>query len=934
MPGSTSCIPVELLHQFALGRVPEPELERLEQHLAQCKVCLQTLENLQTHDELLENLAQAPAVLRAQGTVVEDLKQRLRILPAADRSGEPTATDRLMSTEPPLPSPLPLSRTDLGAREGTEGRYDGLAPPQEAGELGRLGSYRVVKVLGSGGMGVVYQAWQDHPRRLVALKLGQAHRWRARLLQETDLVGRLQHPHIVPVYEAGEHHGLPYFTMELLDGGNLAQQLATALLAPQAAAALVETLARAVQFAHQRGIVHRDLKPSNVLLTRDGVAKIGDFGLAKLVESDQEPVQPGCRTESGALLGTPNYMAPEQAAGHSKEIGPAADVYALGAILYECLTGRPPFRAATVIETLDQVRSQEPVPPGRLQPGVPRDLQTICLKCLEKAPARRYASAEELADDLGRFQRGEPIRARPVSWRERGWKWARRKPALAALLVVSGLSLATLVAGDQIYSARLRAAVKQAEASAAEADRQRTRADAGYRGASEALDRMLKHLERRRVGEVPQLKELQRDQCEDALAFYQSILGGADDPAPAIRLDAARAFQRAATLQALLSRPADAVQSFGRAIDLVEALPASQRDLPEAQERLADCYSDRGLMGSDPAQRERDVGKALAIKERLAQAQPDDPGRQNSRATTEHQVGMVLMGASRPADAEPHVARAVAIRTQLIQDHPQEETYQDALAGDYVNLGVIYGATGRGDELFALHDKVEALLRPLIARHPENIGRTLTLAAAEINWGQYLLGKGKKQDALEWCNEAVKVAEEALQREPNHYMAGGITLNAHGARAQINEALRRWSDAATDWERVIELDGGKQRWVHRVLRAMNLAAAGDHARATAEADALIEPETNGEGLWGLAIIYARSLPAVRSDSQLSSAERDALAERYASRAVALLRRLQAEDYFKDPGRAKALRTDADLKALGDRDDFRKLLEDVGGGKDR
>jgi tetratricopeptide (TPR) repeat protein len=837
---------------------------------------------------------------------------------------------------------------------------DDLAPPGEPDELGRFGSYGILRVLGSGGMGVVFAARQARPRRVVALKMilagPRADRGRlARFRAEAEIVGRLRHPNIVQVYEAGEHDGRPYFAMEYIDGGSLAQRLTAAPLPPRAAAELTEVLARAVHFAHEQGVVHRDLKPSNVLLavgqdsnpvsspaglesgpTAAGTPKIADFGLAKQFAAEPGTA-PGDRTESGALLGTPAYMAPELAAGRGGAAGPAADVYALGAILYECLTGRPPFRAATLLETLDQVRSQEPVPPSRLQPQTPRDLQTVCLKCLDKDPARRYGSARDLADDLGRFRRGEPVRARPASVGLRLVKWTRRQPAQAALLAVSALALGALVAGALVYQSRLRDAVTQAEASAAAARRQQSRADAGYRASRDALDRMLRHLERRRLGEVPQLKELQRDQSEDALAFYQGVLAGADDPDPEVRLDAAQAYERAANIQAFLSRSADAVQSYGRAIDLAEALPPAQRDRPETQDLLAACYGDRGLVGSQPAEREGDVRKSLAIRERLAQAQPDDPGRQNALATSEHQLGQVLINASRWADAEPQVARAAAIRTRLIQEHPQQEGYQEALAGDYVNLGVIYSATGRGEEAIPVYEKLEALLRPLIARHPEDVGGALTLAAAEVNWGLLLRGKGQPQAALARCTEAVELAEAALRREPSHFMARGMTLNAHGARAQTSEALRRWADAAKDWDRVIELtDDGGRRWVRRVLRAMNLAAAGEHARATAEADDLAaDARANGEGAWGLAITYARSLRAARSDRGLPSAERDALAERYAARAVALLQKLGKEGYFsQDPAHAQALRTDADLDVLRDRDDFRRLLAEVEGNKGR
>jgi tetratricopeptide (TPR) repeat protein len=718
------------------------------------------------------------------------------------------------------------------------------------------------------------------------------------------------------------------------------------------AAELLRVLAQTVHAAHEQGVIHRDLKPSNVLLSRrTGVPAcplgeedrrgrlsndewsplIADFGLAKDLVVPEE----SGRTETGAILGTPDYMAPEQAAGHNREIGPATDVYALGSILYECLTGRPPFKAASLLETLEQVRSQEPVPPGRLRSKLPRDLETICLKCLEKEARKRYASGAELADDLGRFLDGHTIRARRAGAAERLWKWARRKPALATLLTVSVLSLAALVAGQQVYSAQLRAAVKQAEDSAAEAQQQRSRADTGYRAARDALDRMLRHLEKRGAGEVPQLKELQRVQCEDALAFYQGVFAEADDPDPETRLDAARAYQRAGNIQALLSRGPDAIQSFGRAIDLVEALPSPQRDRPQTQELLAWCYSDRGLLGSRPANRERDVGKALAIRQRLLQDKPDDPARQYALATSEHQMGQVLMNASRLADAEPHVARAAAIRRRLVQDHPQEDSYQEALARIYVNLGMIYGNLHREKEAAAVHVKLQALLRPLIARHPNNVGNALTLAAAESNWGLRLLSKGQAKTGLAHCSEAVDLAKAALRREPNHFMARGTTLNAHAARALNYQALGRWAEAARDWDRVIGLDNRPERWMRRVFRALARARAGEHARAVSEAQAVAGlREVGAGGLWELARVYVLSIGAARSDARLSTSERDALIERYAAEAVALLKKAQGQGFFKIATRARWLKTDLDWQPLHGREDFRKLLTQTAAPADR
>ncbi len=322
-----------------------------------------------------------------------------------------------------------------------------------------LPGYDILGELGRGGMGVVYQARQRGLNRLVALKMPPAGAHAgpaelARFRREAEALAQLQHPHIVQVYEVGEYAGRCYFSLEYVSGGSLAQKLTGSPLLAREAAGLLETLARTIEAAHQCGIVHRDLKPDNVLLTADGVPKISDFGLAKRLQGEVGT------TQSGVIMGTPSYMAPEQAAGHNQMVGPATDIYALGAILYECLTGRPPFRAATVLDTLDQVRFQEPVPPRRLQPKTPRDLETITLKCLAKEPARRYASAGELAEDLRRWLEGRPIQARRVGITERTWRWCRRNPlpagaiGAATLFLVLGTLVSSLLAVDALGEAR------------------------------------------------------------------------------------------------------------------------------------------------------------------------------------------------------------------------------------------------------------------------------------------------------------------------------------------------------------------------------------------------------------------------------------------------------------------------------------------------
>ncbi|HEV3263501.1 MAG TPA: protein kinase, partial [Gemmataceae bacterium] len=491
----TGCPSRKLLERLLQEQLGEAELPSVEEHVETCSHCQDVLDRLARAED--SESGSVSGARREPPADTEDafLRQLKRTPPSSTASGELHSSDRAHPATPAGPWPT-------------------------------LPGYEILGELGQGGMGVVYKARQIGLHRLVALKMLRAAaqvtpRDLARLRREAEAVAQLQHPNIVQIYDIGESEGRPYFGLEFVEGGSLAAKIRGDLQPFDVAARLVETLARAIHFAHQQGIIHRDLKPSNVLLAVSArqsavegkpgnpfparttphwsqitVPKITDFGLAKWLDGSD------AWTQTGEVVGTPSYMAPEQAvprppgsgAGSERPVGPAADIYALGATLYELLTGRPPFKADTMIDTVLQVLHDEPVTPERLRPKLPRDLETICLKCLEKEPHRRYASALALADDLQRFLADEPIQARRQTQLERFVRWARHHPGIAVLggvltAVLVLVTVASLLAAG--YFNRLRLNEAQAAQSERDARREAEEAadEAHRRGDAERWER-------------------------------------------------------------------------------------------------------------------------------------------------------------------------------------------------------------------------------------------------------------------------------------------------------------------------------------------------------------------------------------------------------------------------------------------------------------
>jgi serine/threonine protein kinase len=686
-------------------------------------------------------------------------------------AGDPYQT---VATGPPVFASLPPTAPPTMAREVADAfqtlmqapatRTDELpTPPTDAeGEVSVPG-YEIISELGRGGMGVVYKARQRRLDRLVALKMILSGEFasksdRDRFREEAVKLARVQHPNIVQIYEVSEYEGRPYFAMEYLDGGSLIKEISGQPLTPRIAARLILSLANAVHAAHEKGIVHRDLKPGNILLTAGGlraasergasvhlsstssadvergpIAKITDFGLAKGIDGGGES-----HTLSNAILGTPSYMAPEQAKGKSKSAGPPADIYALGAILYECLTGRPPFLAPNAIDTIYLVVHEEPVKPSAWDPKLPQDIETICLKCLEKLPERRYSSAKALAEDLEAFLDNRPIQARPVGLVERSIKWARRRPAQAAL--VGTLALAGIVAlgvGAWVSEQRrvnLNEQVRLTnEATTAKntAEKERQRAEENEKAAKEEEQKARQAAEAESIAK----KEQERLKIEALKSFENEKK--AKEKAVEEEQRAKQAELAAKTAQA------ETEKMFGYAREAVNSYFTSV-----SQETLLD---EPGM----EALRKTLLEQASKFYEKFAEERKNDPSVRAELAAAWGRLGKIRAAIDRKSEGIALYQQALGLYKQLEAERPQNAEIAAALAEAYFELGVLFRDTKQ--EAAAIEAGKDAVDRwdALACKPPDNeeykaeLARSLNgLGGTYADFKRYDLARGPLDRAL------------------------------------------------------------------------------------------------------------------------------------------------------------------------------------------
>lgn len=703
-----------------------------------------------------------------------------------DRSPVPGTEDP--SAPPDTVAPEITASSPALFRHETDGAAAAAAsePPPISPRV--FGGYEIIEEIARGGMGVVVRARETRLKRIVALKmvLGGALADESdirRFYIEAEAAARLQHPGIVPIYEIGDVDGQHFYAMQLIEGPNLKEKAAGGPLPPKEAARLCSEVSQAVGYAHQNSIIHRDLKPENVLLSREGQPMVTDFGLAKSIES------PDNLTQSGQILGTPGYMAPEQATGRTDLQGPGTDIYSLGAILYFLLTGRPPFQAASTLETLDQVVRQQPVSPRDLNPSVPRDIETVCLKCLSKEPRQRYFSAQALAEDLQRFVQGRPVVARPTGRLTAMWRWCLRNRTVAALLAafVGSLVAGTVISTRLALLAERRAA--ESESNLRESERQKQAAIRNYAMARRAVDRYFTRVSEDRLLNQPGLQPLQKELLRDALEYYRRFLAERREDASLREEFAATLFRVGLIEETVNPDLGVADEALTQALELQELLLEESPDSDDLQEALADTLSALSriqMLTGDADAALQTAGRALAVRLSIVDQRTDDPRLQRLVASSQMNLGIIERERGETAKATELMLQSQQRRETILTKAEHFETRRDLGMGYYnlCNLALDELKTAAALEYI---DRAERAFRRTVTEAPEILENRSRLALCLRLRGDLLAESGDLMAAIDSYRTATAELRKLARENPN---VTDYTVDSSVARMNLASLLQ------------------------------------------------------------------------------------------------------------------------------------------------
>jgi eukaryotic-like serine/threonine-protein kinase len=805
----------------------------------------------------------------------------------------------------------------------------------------------------------------------------------SRFDQEARSVAQLHHPNIVQIYEIGEQDGLPYFSLEFVDGGTLDKLIDRHPQPPRTAAELVETLARTMHFAHEQNIIHRDLKPANILLTRSAprgsgsvslepgsrsqssilgktlppgtnlaplTPKITDFGLAKAIEEGGSQ-----NTASGTILGTPSYMAPEQARGEVTALGPLSDLYSLGVIFYELLTGRPPFQGASIVETLDQVRNREPVPVCQLQPKVPTDLETICLKCLQKDAGKRYANCAEFADDLARFLAGHPILARPVSSVERFWRWCRRNPRVAGLTAASVLflictaavslwaALAMSAKNDVIVQEKA-AAVKSADeaeearkvavtAEKAAADNSRLASEQAA-VALNTLQRLISKVQDETgIDAAPETLEFKRYMMQTALEGVQQV-SKRGEGSTSLEATQAAAHQQLGQLFKQLGKSKEAMAEIRRAYEIAkvrvvlkQGTDAARRNLAATLLMLAEMEKE---LGRDMQAALAHNKESLALWEDIDQNPKGDekgegfvkkPDVKAGLAELNIRVGVTYSRLGDPVQGMPYFRKALALRRELSKSTPENLGYQLDVARSLLALGDTSFRVDDRPTAVASFDDCMEIIEKVYRQLPKNLTAKQEVGRACSLKGDFHLRSGEIEKARPLFERALALTKELVTADPKKFDYQWDLAHAHyrlGLLAQRTKdeagARNQFESCRVVREKLATQDKDNDRRQMELM--LVLAHCGKHTEAAAIATKLLGGVTDGELLIDVARCYAQCAAGSLND--------EGLRQRYTNEAIQAIEKAAKQGY-RD---VVYLTTEVDLEPLRAQEGFGQVLKAI------